>query len=268
MDINQVVWDAETNTLHVESDALLEQARRYAVIVTDGVLDVNGVKVKASKQFRHLRTEKAGWYRDLLLQAIGAASRLGVQEQHIVAASVYSTQTITSVMERIRDRIKGGTPAPADFNLGPAGERAVFILSDVSSIEWTQHTRVSPPAGTNTSIDLAILRYIPNAVGTIAYGRYVSPEYRVPGEHIPAVGTLTGTPGVQRHNELNFTLFLPSGLRPPAGWPVAIVGSGGDQHFASGAVAAMLASHGIATDRHQRRRLGIRPPGHVGNPTH
>jgi hypothetical protein len=28
---------------------------------------------------------------------------------------------------------------------------------------------------------------------------------------------------------------------------VAIVGSGGDQHFASGAVAAMLASHAIAT---------------------
>ena len=104
--VNQVVWDAETNTLHVESDALLEQARRYAVIVTDGLLDSNGIKVKASKQFRHLRTDVASWYRDLLLQAIAAAGRLGVQEQHIVAASVYSTQTITSVMERIRDGIK------------------------------------------------------------------------------------------------------------------------------------------------------------------
>ena len=245
--INQIVWDSETHTLRVESDALLEQARRYAIIVTDGVVDVNGVKVKASKQFRHLRTDIASWYRDLLLQAIVAADRLGVQEQHIVAASVYSTQTITSVMERVRDGIKAITPVPANFNLGPAGERAVFNLADVASIAWSQHTRVSPPGVTTTPIDLAILGHIPNAVGAIAYGRYVSPEYRVPGEYIPAVGTLTGTPRVQSYNELYFTLFLPSGLRPPAGWPVAIVGSGGDQHFATGTVAAMLASHGIAT---------------------
>ena len=52
---------------------------------------------------------------------------------------------------------------------------------------------------------------------------------------------------MQGYNELSFTLFLPSGPRPAAGWPVAIVGTGGDQHFATGAVAAMLASHGIAT---------------------
>jgi hypothetical protein len=117
----------------------------------------------------------------------------------------------------------------------------------VTSIGWSQHTRVSPPAFTTVPVDLAILRYIPNAVGVIAYGFYASPEYRVPGEHIPAVGTLTETPPAQGYNELYFTLFLPSGPRPAAGWPVAIVGSGGDQHFATGAVAAMMASHGIAT---------------------
>jgi hypothetical protein len=107
---------------------------------------------------------------------------------------------------------------------------------------------VNPPAfNPPASIDLAILRYIPNAVGAIAYGVYASPEYRVPGEYIPAVGTLTETPPAQGLNQLFFTLFLPSGPRPGAGWPVAIVGTGGDQHFATGAVAAMLASHGIAT---------------------
>ena len=107
---------------------------------------------------------------------------------------------------------------------------------------------MSPPGFSPPQpIDLAILRYIPNAVGAIAYGVYVSPEYRVPGEYIPAVGTLRETPPVQGYNELYFTLFLPSGPRPAAGWPVAIVGTAGDQHFATGAVAAMLASHGIAT---------------------
>src|SRR4029434_3833394 len=47
--INQVVWDPETNTLHVETDALLDQARRYAVIVTEGVLRSNGVHVTGAK---------------------------------------------------------------------------------------------------------------------------------------------------------------------------------------------------------------------------
>jgi hypothetical protein len=133
--------------------------------------------------------------------------------------------------------------------LGPNGERAAFNLTDVTSIVWSQHTRVSPPGFTTAPIDLAILRYIPNAVGAIAYGAYVSPEYRVPGEYIPAVGTLMETPPVQRYNELYITLFLPSGPRPEAGWPVAIAGHGAvaNRHFATGEVAAMLASHGIAT---------------------
>ena len=57
------------------------------------------------------------------------------------------------------------------------------------------------------------------------------------------------TPPVQGYNELYFTLFLPSGPRPEAGWPVAIAGHGAvaNRHSATGEVAAMLASHGIAT---------------------
>src|SRR6266571_5461970 len=38
--INQIVWDPATNTLHVESDELLDQHTRYALIVTRGVRDL------------------------------------------------------------------------------------------------------------------------------------------------------------------------------------------------------------------------------------
>ena len=245
--INQVVWDTFTHTLHVESNEFLAQHTRYALIVTNGIRDAAGWPIEASDAFRRFRHTVRGEYQRALLEAIQAARHVGVRESDIVAASVYTTQSITPVMERIRDQIKSETPAPANFQLGPNGERAVFNLADVASIAWNQHTRVSPPDFTSASIDLAALRYIPNAVGAIAYGVYASPEYRVPGEYIPAVGTLTETPPAQGSNELSFTLFLPSGPRPDAGWPVAIVGTGGDQHFATGAVAAMLASHGIAT---------------------
>ena len=49
--INQVVWDPTTLTLHVETNDLLDQHRRYAVIVTSGVLDTTGTPVKATKAF-------------------------------------------------------------------------------------------------------------------------------------------------------------------------------------------------------------------------
>jgi hypothetical protein len=251
--INQIVWDPPTRTLHVETDALLEQQQPYAVIVTRGVLDATGVPVKAVKEFRHLRTDVAGWYRDQLLEALGAAARLGVNEQDIVVASVYTTQSVTSVMERIRDQIKNGAPAPsAKFAIGPAGERAVFDLAKVTSIAWNRHVGVNPDMFDPTmQIDLRPLKnVVTGAIGKIVYGYYISSDYNVhPGEYIPAIGTRSGIPPVQGYNNIYFTLYLPSGTRPAAGWPIALIagGTSGNQHMTSGNFAAKLAANGIAS---------------------
>jgi Bacterial Ig-like domain len=104
--INQIVWDTFTQTLHVESDALLAQHTRYAIIATNGLRDAAGRQVEASEAFRGFRRTVRGEYKQALLEAIHAARRLGVRERDIVVASVYTTQTITSVMERIRDEIE------------------------------------------------------------------------------------------------------------------------------------------------------------------
>lgn len=132
--INQVVWDPGTLTLHAEVNVLLDQHRRYALIVTSGVRDLNGAPVEASKTFRQFRRElNSSWerdrdlkrYRKALLDALKAARTLGIRKRDVVTASVFTTQSITSVMERIRDQIKARTPEPADFLLGQAGERRV-----------------------------------------------------------------------------------------------------------------------------------------------
>src|SRR5262249_18657658 len=47
--INQVVWDVATNTLHAESDEILDQHTRYALIVTRGVRDTQGHPVEAAE---------------------------------------------------------------------------------------------------------------------------------------------------------------------------------------------------------------------------
>jgi len=265
--INQIVWDPATLTLHVEVNDLLDQYRRYAVIVTRGVRDPSGAAVEASEAFHQFRHDlnfgqthdpELKDYRKKLLDGLMAARAVGIPESDIVTASVFTTQTITSVMERIRDQIKAGTPQPANFLLGSdGGERAVFNRADVTSIAWRQQTRQNPPGFTTVPLDLAILEVVPGAVATIAHGIYTSPDYQVhPGEYIPAVGTLTGTPEVQSYNNIYFSLFLPAGPKPAAGWPVAIVGHGGgsSRHLVPGGLASKLASHGIAT-------IGITAPG-------
>ncbi|MGH9956580.1 MAG: hypothetical protein ACREBC_05545, partial [Pyrinomonadaceae bacterium] len=130
--INQIVWDPGTLTLHVEVNDLLDQYRRYAVIVTRGVRDPAGGAVEASEAFHQFRHDlnfgqthdaELKDYRKKLHDALMAAQATGIPESEIVTASVFTTQTITSVMERIRDQIKAGTPQPANFLHGPMGER-------------------------------------------------------------------------------------------------------------------------------------------------
>lgn len=247
--INQLVWDPLTHTLHLESDALLTQHTRYAVIVTRGVRDVAGRPVGKTAAFRRFRQTVRGDYKQALLEAIQAARRIGVRERDIVVASVYTTQTITSVMERLRNDLKRATPAPANFFLGPLGERTVFARSTVASILWRQHNRVSPPQFGEATLDLAILDALPNTIGTIGYASYESPTYLInPAALIPPVGTLAETPAVQAYDTVYLTALLPTGPKPGTGWPVVIVPApaGNTRNQSTHIFAAHYASRGIA----------------------
>jgi hypothetical protein len=249
--INQIVWDPDTNALHVESDQLLDQHTRYALIVTNGIQDVNGNPVQASEAFRSFPHNVHGEYRHELLDAIHAARRLGIRERDIVDASVFSTESATAIMEKMRDQIHTSMPAPANFLLGPNGERTVFARDDVKGITFHEQTEDDPPGFTDAELSLAPLDIFGSVVSEIAFGKYVSPDYEVhPGEYIPQVGTRTGTPAVQGMNDVYFTLYLPSGPRPKEGWPVAYFGHGGGataRHGQLPLVAATMAEHGIAT---------------------
>ena len=90
----------------------------------------------------------------------------------------------------------------------------------------------------------------PGAVGAVAFGKYLSPDFLTVDRYIPFPGTrLSITPAIQGINEIYFNLVLPAGPRPPQGWPVVISGhgSGGDKQLAAYLVASTMAAHGIAT---------------------
>lgn len=243
--IDQVVWNPERNRLFAKSADLLDQHSRYALIVTNEIRDMHGAPVAASRTFEHLR-RSSGDSAAGVAEAIAAAHSVGTPADAIVAATVFTTESVTAILERMRDRIKKEIPFEAQFDLGPGGARTVFPLSQIASAVWKQQTGENPQTFNAVHLDFSALA---PSVRRIAFGKYTSPDFRIhPGEFIPAVGTLSGPP-VRGSNDIYFDLFLPSGTKPPNGWPVAIWGhgSGGSKTVNSLFVAGKLAAHGIAT---------------------
>jgi hypothetical protein len=261
VEINQPVWDPDTTTLHVESDNLLRQQTRYAVIVTRGIRDPQGKQIKATQEFRSFLDEPCAGerecaYQQALREGLDAARRLGTPAGHVASASVFTTLSSTAVMEKIRDQIKAKTPAAIDFLLGPNGSRTMFARDAVNEIWFDRHIQVNGDLNP-LRLDLAPLAVVPDKVGSIAYGKFSSSDYQAQPAVLPVVGTRTGVPTVQRVNELYCTLILPSGQKPAAGWPVMILAHAGTQHKDDFALrhAAIAASHGVAT-------LAINAVGH------
>jgi hypothetical protein len=264
--INQAIWDPATHTLHVEVDEILGQYRQYTLIVTDSITDEHGRAIKVSNGFKRFKEEAPPSYREYrgrLKDAIQAAGKmLGIDENHIAVASAFTTQSLTPVIERIRDDIKSQTPAPANFLLGPSAERAVYSRASVSSIVLIQQNRVTPQGFINAPFPLADLDVVPGAVGTIAQGSYQSPIYvQRPAATIPTVGTLAGVPPVQTYDTIYFTVFVPSGAQPAGGWPVMLTSGLGYRHQGTPALAATWASRGIATISIAAEGFGFGPLG-------
>jgi hypothetical protein len=236
--INQAVWEPLTDTLDVESDQQLAQATTYLLVVTRGVRDTKGrpVEGRGGDDDGDANSHATESYRNALEDALRAA---GIDRDDVATASLFTTQSITATSTKIRSQLQA---TPVSF--GAAGARTVFPMSTVAGIAWNRQLTVTGALDTVALPTAALF-----GVGTIAFGTYASPDYENADEVIPAVGSLTGTPTVQSTNQLQFTLFLPTGTAPAGGWPVAIFGHGftDSKNGAPWAVAGVLASNKIAS---------------------
>ena len=248
--INQAVWEPAANTLHVESDAQLDQHTRYLLVITRGIRDAAGNPL-AKTTFQHdlnfgQTTDPAlKAYRKELLDALDA---LGLEPDTLAAVSIFTTQSATAVLEKIRSQIKAQTPAPAVMH-------GSFARATITSIVWNR--QVGTATFATPSFNLSLLN--PAAVGTVAFGQFQSPDYENALKFIPPVGTRTGVPAVLGTNTLQFNLILPLSGAPPGGYPVVIFGHGftDSKQGAPNAVAATLAANGLAT-------IAINVVGHGG----
>lgn len=263
--INQRLWDPATNTLVFEPDELLAEHSRYVLIVTSGVRDASGKPIKrahlddddSDEGARSLRSQGSDEYR----RELRDASRLHRGAGRVTAATVFTTQTATSDLANIMRQIKASTPAAASFMIGTSGGaavRAVFPLAGLQGVQFNRQTGTAP-AFTPSFLPTPALNIVPGAVAQLAYGKFSSPSYLTAGQFIPATPTLSGSPRAQGSNDIIFQLFVPAGIKPAGGWPVAIFGHGftDSMYGAPWTVGSVFASQGIAT-------LAINVVGHGG----
>jgi Bacterial Ig-like domain len=109
--INQVVWDPSSNTLFAQPDKLLAQHTRYLLIITTGIRDTQGGAIGAGNftpfpadpictigSFPVGQTDPCT-HRARVLSEINAA---GFNPSQIAAANTFTTQSVTAVLEKIR----------------------------------------------------------------------------------------------------------------------------------------------------------------------
>ena len=244
--INQVVWDPASRTLSFESDELLQEHSRYLLIVTDGVRDAAGRRIVAGAYdsdgpwSAHLD----GSYRSELRHA----ARMHRGQSKVVAATLFTTQSVKADLVKIMRRIKHSTPEPANFMIGNAGTstpvRALFPVPALSSVQFVRQSGTAPTFAAPAALPVSAL----NGVAHLAYAKFRSPDYLDAARVIQVTGTLTGMPQPTGSNELVLQLFLPAGTKPASGWPVAIFahGGGSSQYGGLWRVAGPLAAQGIA----------------------
>jgi hypothetical protein len=252
--IDQAVWQPAANTLHAESADQLEQDARYLLVATTGIRSSDGRPLDRTSflhdlNFGQTRDEHVKRYRTALRDALDATGTL----TEAAAASLFTTQSVTADLEKIRAQIDASSPAPAQVT-------AAFARSQIMAIVWNRQTTTSLPITfTQSFVPVPALDVFPDSVGRVVFGTYDSPDYETAGKVIPATGTLTGTPQRQGTNRVSYTLFLPVGAEPPAGWPVAIFGHAftDSKQGAPWVVASSLARAGLAS-------IAINVVGHGG----
>ena len=266
--INYIVWDPATRELSFRPDSSLEQHTSYALVVTTGVRDASGHSIGVAEGFRRFRHDLAHdpdrYYRRALLSAEWAVGR-AVDVPHgveVAALSVFTTQTATHIMERIRDAVQAA-PAPAiDFGVGPSGSRAVFSVASLQSVTFNAHLAASGPLTPQPLANFIVnMNTVPGAVASVAFGRFTALDFTMhPSGHIAPIATRTGTLAPTGTVEVGVTVWLPSGPRPATGWPVEICahGASGNKNFCV-SQSSIANSRGIAV-------IAINAMGHGNGP--
>ena len=244
--INEVVYDPATFTAFAKPDSVLDQHRRYALVITTSVKDAAGAAVAAAPEFIACQSNatQAGCPQAADMAVI---ARAGISSSSVAAATVFTTASATAWLERARDSLTATDPA---FKPGP-----VIDIANYPVAVWHQQTGTA--SFTDTALPFAILQ----GISRVAFATYTSPNYLNAGQTIDMPGTAATLAPAARTEQIQFNVFLPSSPKPAGGYPVVIFGHGltNDRFSSPLAVASTFAAAGYAV-------LGIDAVGHGFGP--
>ena len=254
--LGQFVWDGESRTLYARPERALLQSRRYALVVTSRVVDEDNRPLRADPAEIAPR-EAAGDGASVEQQLWTGLEAAGVKRREVVALTLFTTQSVTVGLERIRAALEARPAPELRFALPPGGVRSVYARAEIQALEWQRQTAVTGPLGAPAPLPLGLVPA--SDIRTIAFGSYRSPSFLSRERHIPATPTRNGGPRPSGEEDIHLTLYLPREAAPVEGWPVAIFGHGfsNDRHLVPMAVAATMARNGFAT-------VAINVVGHGG----
>lgn len=257
--LGQLVWDGASHTLYARPERALLQARRYALVLTTRVLDDGGQPL-APALHAPLVTEAAYGIsaQGVVLQRL---KPLGITRRDVAAVTVFTTQSVTAGLEQMRAVLETGPAPELRFALGPGGARSAYARVELDGLELRRHVATDQAARFEEPVKLPLVLVPPTNVRTIAFGRFIARSFLTRDRVIPATATRAEAPALQGSEDVDVTVYLPTGTTPPGGWPVALFGHGfgNDRHVVPMTVAGTMARFGFAT-------VAINVVGHGGGP--
>lgn len=238
--LNQLVYDPSTNTLYAKPDNVLDQHRRYALVVTDAVRDAAGSPVVADAAYLACLQGGTTYCSSLARSVSGIVSIGGGQK--VVAASVFTTMSATAWLEHARLILDYVPPV-----VMLAQPQSSFHIPDLTGLVLHDQIGENPVR----FVDLALPIDSPIVTGLDRWviGSYRSPSFLAADYTIRQWPTLPQLEVPVTSTRVSFNALLPATPQPAAGYPVVIFGHGfGDSRFGGPtAVAPTLARSGFAT---------------------
>jgi Bacterial Ig-like domain len=249
--INQLVYDPSTHTVYAKPDGVLDQHRRYGLIVTDAVKDTSGAGMIADAAYTACLNAATPYCASLSR----AVSGIAASPRSIVAASVFTTMSATAWLQHARAILDYVPPAPV-----LAQPQSVFRFEDLSAL--VLHDQVSTDGTKFADLALPIDSVLVTGLDRLVIGSFRSPVFLEDDQTIRPAPTLPQLEVPAKSGRVSFNVLIPAIPQPARGYPVVIMGHGfGDSRFGGPtAVAPTLARSGFAT-------IAINAVGHGFGPS-
>lgn len=238
--VNQVIYDPATYIGYAKPDSVLDQHRRYLLVVTDAVRDLNGAPVEADPAFASCITAPRSDYCSQL------AAQLGIMQDRwkgyrVVNASIFTTLSATIWLEQARARLE-----ETQIGFQRTGAKSVFDISRIALLTWRQ--QVGTAANGFRDLSFPLPAALVQGVGKLSFGSFRSPRFLDDSQVIAAPPTNKRVELPAQSSEAFFHVFLPEAKMPAAGYPVVIFGHGFNDSKLGGpsAVAGVMARAGFA----------------------